>query len=240
MSRARVIVAFALAIGCRPAAAPPGPTMAEPTAATEPTDASTATPTAAEPEPTPSPAPTVPPGPVGCWAQTFGAAPEGSGHTFSAPVDACEACDTLRAGPNAVGLHPEVLRRLVQIQDARPAPPVDEPVLWVNSGPRDGKASKSMHNQALAVDVVVCGLDSPGVATLLREAGFTCVIEYYDPDGKPCKMAHGDLRDTPHAKAAYAPGAWKSGSCPARAVSRGADCQNDKKSEWSYAPSSAG
>jgi hypothetical protein len=91
-----------------------------------------------------------------------------------------------------------------------------------------------MHNQALAVDVVVCGEDTRGAASALRDAGFTCVIEYYDPEGNPCQMAHGDLRDTAFATGAYAPGGKKAGTCPARAVSRGDDCQNQAKDDWSY------
>jgi hypothetical protein len=133
-----------------------------------------------------------------------------------------------------VGLHPEVVRRLHGIASALPEPNVPEPVLWVNSGAREGPRDKSMHNQALAVDLVICGLRSPETAEHLREAGFTCVIEYYDGDGRPCNMAHGDLRGTRWAEGAYAPGGWKSSTCPKRAVSKGEDCQNREKADWSY------
>jgi hypothetical protein len=184
----------------------------------------------------PPPADPPPPeAPVGCWQATYGNAPAETGASLPGPIADCEGCEQLRAGPNAATLHPAVLAKLLQIQRDRPDPPIDEPVLWVNSGRREGKPSKSMHNQGLAIDLVVCGLDSPGTAALLRDAGFPCVIEYYDPDGNPCNMAHGDLRGTPDAKAAYAPGAWKSSSCPSRAVSKGDGCQNQSKGEWSYA-----
>ena len=136
--------------------------------------------------------------------------------------------------PETDSAGPEPVAAVAEPEEPEPAPPIDEPVLWVNSGKREGKPSKSMHNQGLAIDVVVCGLDSPGTAKLLREAGFSCVIEYYDADGNACNMAHADLRGTEHAKAAYAPGAWKSKSCPGRAVSKGEDCQNQSKTDWSY------
>lgn len=190
----------------------------------------------------PEPAPPPEPAKIGCWERTFGAPPAagGVGPSIAEPIVGCEGCETLRAGPHATSLDPEVLRRLLAIQRGRPAPEVDEPVLWVNSGRRAGNPSKSMHNQGLAVDMVVCGLDSPGTAALLRDAGFTCVIEYYAPDGTPCHMAHADLRGTDFATAAYAPGGRKAHTCPQRAVSRGADCQGSSKEDWSYDASGAG
>lgn len=176
------------------------------------------------------------PSPVGCWEKTFGAppAPEVLDPSQAQVIPDCPDCPRLHAGPLAAGLHPEVLRRLYAISEKLPRPPIPEPVMWVNSGARDGPPSKSMHNQALAVDLVICGLNSPQTADHLRDAGFACVIEYYDGDGRPCNVAHGDLRGTRWAKGAYAPGGWKSKSCPERAVSKGADCQNQKKEDWSY------
>jgi hypothetical protein len=93
-----------------------------------------------------------------------------------------------------------------------------------------------MHNQGLAADVVICGLDSPGTAAMLRAAGFTCVIEYYDPDGKPCHVAHADLRATKWAQAAYAPDGRKADTCPLRATSRTEGCHGTQKSDWTYSP----
>lgn len=235
--KTRLLVGLAIGIGgcTRPAPAPtttpPPPPPQRPDA-----DATPPQPEVAEAEP-PVPPPE-PPEPTGCWEANYGSAPEGTGVSLAGPIEGCEGCENLRAGPIAADLHPAVLEKLLKIQTSQPAPPIDEPVLWVNSGKRDGKPSKSMHNQGLAIDVVVCGLDSPGTAALLREAGFTCVIEYYDAEANACNMAHGDLRGTEHAKAAYAPGAWKSTSCPKRAVSKGEDCQNQAKADWSYTPAS--
>ena len=73
--------------------------------------------------------------------------------------------------------------------------------MWINSGKRDGPQSESMHNQGLAVDLVICGLDTTETASHLRQVGFTCVIEYHDRDDNPCHMAHGDLRATRWARA---------------------------------------
>lgn len=242
MTRSSLVVLVILGWGCAsqpasepaPASAPAAPAPATPTLAADGGPSAAAVPPEPEPEP--------PPAPIGCWERTFGAPPNeaGMGPSLSAPVAGCDGCETLRAGPNANGLHGEVLTRLLAIQRARPAPEVDEPVLWVNSGRREGNPSKSMHNQGLAIDVVVCGLDSPQTAALLREAGFSCVIEYYDPDGKPCHMAHADMRGTKAATAAYAPDGRKAGTCPERATSRGEDCQGSSKGDWYYRPSSAG
>ena len=229
---ARIFLGLAFAAN---ACAKPSPASAPTPAQTPETDSAGPEPVAAVAEPEePEPAPEPPAPPKGCWETNYGSAPEGNGVSLPGPIDDCEGCETLRAGPAAAELHPAVLEKLLKIQTSQPAPPIDEPVLWVNSGKREGKPSKSMHNQGLAIDVVVCGLDSPGTAKLLREAGFSCVIEYYDADGNACNMAHADLRGTEHAKAAYAPGAWKSKSCPGRAVSKGEDCQNQSKTDWSY------
>lgn len=192
---------------------------------------------AASPEPPPDPAAeTSPPSRVGCWEREFGAAPkpEGLRPAVDAPIEGCPGCEDLLLGPDAGGLHVEVLRRLAAIDDSLPAPELAEPVVWVNSGAREGPPGKSMHNQALAVDIVICGHDTRTAAQALRDAGFTCVIEYYDPEGNPCHMAHGDLRGTEWARGAYASGGWKSRTCPGRAVSRGEDCQNSAKEDWQY------
>ncbi len=234
---AAVLLGLAVATGACTKSSPPA---TPPPAQTPQTDSAgpDPAPEIADVEPAKPEAEPPPPPPKGCWETNYGSAPEGTGVSLAAPIDGCEGCETLRAGPAASDLHPAVLEKLLKIQTSRPAPPIDEPVLWVNSGKRDGKPSQSMHNQGLAIDMVVCGLDSPGTAKLLREAGFSCVIEYYDADGNACNMAHADLRGTEHAKAAYAPGAWKSKSCPGRAVSKGEDCQNQAKTDWSYAPTS--
>jgi len=172
----------------------------------------------------------------GCWKKTFGKPMDPSAMTPSVagPVPGCGDCETLRAGPKAAGLHPQVLRRLRRIARGLPRPPVEEPLMWVNSGKRDGPAAKSMHNQGLAVDLVICGLDTRQTAARLRQAGFTCVIEYYDGAGNPCNMAHGDLRGTRWARGAYAPGGRKARTCPARAVSKNEDCSNRRKEQWKY------
>ena len=199
------------------------------------------------PEPAPEPAPVAkaepePPKPIGCWEKQYGSPPDKSGlqPSLREKMRGCKGCETLRAGPKAADLHVEVIARLKKIEDELPAPPVDEPKLWVNSGKRDGPPEKSMHNQGLAIDAVVCGLDTVGTAKLLREAGFTCVIEYYDAEGKPCQMAHGDLRNTEWALGAYAKGGRKARTCPKRATSRGSDCQNQSKGEWQYATGDGG
>lgn len=154
--------------------------------------------------------------------------------SLTAPVPRCPDCGELRAGPKAAGLHPQMLRRLRQIERALPGAAVKEPLMWVNSGLREGPPFKSMHNQGLAVDLVICGLDTRQTAARLRQAGFTCVIEYYDSQGNPCNMAHGDLRNTRWARGAYAPGGRKSRSCPAKAVSKNEDCSNRRKEQWKY------
>jgi hypothetical protein len=223
-------LAASLALSC--GAPNPVPASSSPVATASPTDTAVVAP---PPAPVPPPTPPPPP-PKGCWEETFGQAPgAGSGRSFDAPVPDCEGCDALAAGPAAVGLHPEVLRRLLAIQNDHP-PRIDEPVLWINSGKREGPPSKSMHNQGLAVDVVVCGHDTVGTAKILREAGFTCVIEYYAEDGSPCWMAHGDMRGTTHAKSAYRPEGSKSDTCPTRGVHKGVGCQGTSKEDWSYAP----
>ena len=172
----------------------------------------------------------------GCWEQQFGRkpGPGANAPSFDAPIKDCGGCDELRVGPKAAKLHVEVLKRLKKMQDALPDPPIEEPKLWVNSGVRDGPPAKSMHNQGLAVDAVVCGRDSVGTAKLMRKAGFTCVIEYFDAEGKACDMAHADLRNTEFAKGAYAKGGRKARTCPKKAKSKTSDCRNSRKEDWSY------
>jgi len=173
---------------------------------------------------------------VGCWERSFGKAP-GPGAmkpSLSAPVPGCPDCGKLRVGPNAEGLHPQVLRRLRAMEKSLPKPVVPEPLMWVNSGKRKGKKSRSMHDQGLAVDLAICGMKSVQIARKLRAAGFTCVIEYFNSKLQPCNMAHGDLRNTRMAKGPYAPGGAKATTCPLRAVSKKGDCRNSKKDDWRY------
>jgi hypothetical protein len=232
--------AILLLMACRPdgAAAPQPSTAAAQTQTPEPETKAPAP----EVEPEPEPEAKEPPRVVGCWEKLYGSPPDKSGlqPSLREKLRGCKGCETLRAGPKAADLHVEVISRLKAIEDELPAPAVDEPKLWVNSGLRDGPPEKSMHNQGLAIDAVVCGLDTVGTAKLLREAGFTCVIEYYDAEGRPCQMAHGDLRNTEWAVGAYAKGGRKARTCPKRATSRGSDCQNQSKAQWQYAPGDGG
>jgi hypothetical protein len=224
------IVAALLA--CSPDAA-----TREPTAAAAATPSAPPTPApAASATPTPTPVEPAPPRTVGCWEREFGTPPAdgATGPSLPGPIDGCEGCETLRVGPKAAGLHVEVLRRLGSIVAGLPAPAVDEPVMWINSGARTGDPDDSMHNQALAIDAVICGLDTRGTGEKLRAAGFTCVIEYYDAAGNPCHFAHGDLRATKFAAGAYAKGGRKARSCPKRATSRSMNCDNATKRDWTY------
>jgi hypothetical protein len=213
----------------------------------EPTDP-VAVPTAA---PAPTPAPSLPPveppvakpepaapveKKVGCWEREFGKPPAAaaSGRSLPEPIAGCEGCETMRVGPNAAGLHVEVLRRVHAVIESLPAPEIDEPVMWINSGRRDGDPDDSMHNQGLAIDAVICGLDTRGTGERLRKAGFTCVIEYYDGAGNPCHFAHADLRTHPAAVGAYAKDGRKARTCPKRAKSKTMDCGGSKKRDWTY------
>lgn len=198
--------------------------------ATAPTPVAVAPVVAAPVEPTP------PPRPVGCWEREFGTPPAAGSErpSRSSAMPGCERCEQLRVGPKADGLHAEVLRRVRDVVESLPAPEVDEPVLWINSGKRDGDPDASMHNQALGIDAVICGLDTRATGQRLREAGFTCVIEYYDGAGNPCHFAHADLRGTRWAAGAYAKGGRKSRSCPKRAVSRSMNCDGNAKRDWTY------
>lgn len=237
MSRAirTSVVALVAVVACAAGSSAPHEPAAPPVATTTP---------APEPAPTPVPAPTPAPAPVapeehrvvGCWEREFGTPPAAgsTGPSLASAVDGCEGCERLRVGPNASGLHPEVLARLVKIADGLPPPAVDEPVMWINSGAREGDRDDSMHNQALAIDAVICGLDTRATGQKLRDAGFTCVIEYYDGAGNPCHFAHGDMRATRFAEGAYAKGGRKARTCPKRATSRSMNCDNSAKRDWTY------
>ncbi|MBX7084051.1 MAG: hypothetical protein K1X88_32885 [Nannocystaceae bacterium] len=186
--------------------------------------------------PTSAPEPAPAPKPVGCWERTFGQPPAAGSETPSlkAAVPGCDRCETLVLGPRAEGLHPQVLVRVRDVVEALPRPEVDEPVLWINSGRRDGEPDDSMHNQALAIDAVICGMDTRQTGARLREAGFTCVIEYYDAAGNPCHFAHADLRGTQWAQGAYAKGGRKEKTCPKRAKSKTMKCDGSTKRDWTY------
>ena len=174
---------------------------------------------------------------MGCWERVFGTPPSTSdtNRGLSAPVPGCPDCDKLWVGPKAEGLHPQVLKRLRAIEKGLPPPEINEPLMWVNSGKREGSnLNESMHIQGLAIDLVICGLNTLQTAKKLRQAGFSCVIEYYDSERNPCNMAHADLRNTKWAKGAYAPGRRKSRSCPKRSISKKAGCENQAKRDWSY------
>lgn len=225
MLRSLALASLLLACSTREPAAVPS---AEPT-----------TPSVAPPTPTPEPEPepaAPPPRTPGCWEQQFGQAPDpsGTGPSLPSPIDGCEGCEKLRVGPKAQGLHVEVLKRVRDVVAALPPPPVDEPVMWINSGKRDGEIDDSMHNQGLGIDAVICGKDTTATAAALREAGFTCVIEYFDGNGNPCHFAHADLRATKWAVGAYAKGGRKARTCPKKAVSRSMNCDNASKRDWTY------
>lgn len=191
---------------------------------------------AVPPAETKPPEPAPPPRAPGCWEREFGQPPDpsGIGPSLPAAIEGCDGCETLRVGPKAVGLHVEVLRRLQTVVAALPPPPVDEPVLWINSGKRNGEIDDSMHNQGLGIDAVICGKDTTATGALLREAGFTCVIEYFDANGNPCHFAHADLRATKWATGAYAKGGRKARTCPKKAKSKTMDCANSAKRDWTY------
>jgi hypothetical protein len=212
---------------------------AEPT----PTETPAPTPVAAAPQaepaapvPPPIEQPPAPPAKPGCWETHFGTPPAAGSNvpSLASAIDGCPGCETLKVGPKATGLHVEVLRRVHAIVAKLPAPEVDEPVLWINSGARQGDPDASMHNQALGIDAVICGMDTRETAKHLRAAGFTCVIEYYDGEGRPCHFAHADLRATQWASGAYAKGGRKARSCPKRAASKSMNCDNSTKRDWTY------
>jgi hypothetical protein len=222
----RSLAFFFVAVAC--STREPAP---QPRASVTPEPIASAPTKVAEPEPEPPP-PHVP----GCWEREFGQPPDpkGTGPSLSAPIDGCTGCETLRVGPKAAGLHVEVLRRVHAVVASLPKPPVDEPVMWINSGKRAGEIDASMHNQGLGIDAVICGKNTTATAAALRDAGFTCVIEYFDAAGNPCHFAHADLRATKWATGAYAKGGRKARTCPKKAVSRSMNCDNSAKRDWTY------
>jgi hypothetical protein len=235
-----ILVAALAQLGCAREAA--GPATPEASTTEQVTKAPSTPPVAAAPsqpiQPAAKPEPKPKPGPkkIGCWERAFGKPPaaEALGPSLPAAVPGCEGCETLKLGPNAAGLHVEVLRRLQKLVAALPPPEVDEPVLWINSGKRSGDPDDSMHNQGLGIDAVICGLDTRGTGAKLRAAGFTCVIEYYDGAGNPCHFAHADLRTDAAAVGAYAKGGRKARTCPKKARSKTMDCSNSTKRDWTY------
>jgi hypothetical protein len=127
-------------------------------------------------------------------------------------------------------LHPEVQKRIAALQARMQA---RGRRVTLTSGARQGDAADSLHNQSLAADVQVSGLSSVRVAKELQRVGFSCAIPYFDSRGRPCRMAHGDLRHTPLAEGPYAPDSGVK-QCPALAVSKTGGCHNDSKGQWQY------
>jgi hypothetical protein len=127
-------------------------------------------------------------------------------------------------------LHPEVQKRIEVLRSKMRARRHE---VTLTSGARQGDPGDSLHNQSLAADVQVSGLSSVRVARELRAVGFSCAIPYFDSRGRPCRMAHGDLRHTPLAAGPYAPGTGVK-ECPALAVSKTGGCANDSKGQWTY------
>jgi hypothetical protein len=127
-------------------------------------------------------------------------------------------------------LHPEVQKRITTLQANMRA---RRRKVMLTSGARQGDPADSLHNQRLAADVQVSGMSSVRVAKELRRVGFSCAIPYFDSRGRPCRMAHGDLRHTPIAEGPYAPDSEEK-ACPAMAVSKTGGCGNDSKGQWTY------
>jgi hypothetical protein len=127
-------------------------------------------------------------------------------------------------------LHPEVQKRIALLEEKMRG---RHRTVVVNSGARQGDPADSLHNQRLAADVQVSGLSSVRVARELMSVGFSCAIPYFDQRGRPCRMAHGDLRHTELAAGPYAPDSGVK-ECPALAVSRTGGCHNDSKGQWQY------
>jgi hypothetical protein len=127
-------------------------------------------------------------------------------------------------------LHPEVQKR---ITDLRAKMKARKRRVELTSGARKGDPADSLHNQSLACDVRVSGLHSVKVAKELQAVGFSCAIPYFDSRGRPCRMAHADLRHTPVAAGPYAPDSGEK-QCPAVAISKTGGCNNDSKGQWDY------
>jgi hypothetical protein len=135
-----------------------------------------------------------------------------------------------RAEATLQSLHPEVQKR---ITDLRARMKQRRRKVTLTSGARQGNPADSLHNQSLACDVKVSGLHSVRVAKELLAVGFSCAIPYFDSRGRPCGMAHGDLRHTPLAEGPYAPDSGEK-HCPAVAISKTGGCNNDSKGQWTY------
>jgi hypothetical protein len=135
-----------------------------------------------------------------------------------------------RAEATLQSLHPEVQKR---ITDLRARMKQRRRRVTLTSGARQGNPADSLHNQSLACDVKVSGLHSVRVAKELLAVGFSCAIPYFDSRGRPCGMAHGDLRHTPLAEGPYAPDSGEK-HCPAVAISKTGGCNNDSKGQWTY------
>jgi hypothetical protein len=127
-------------------------------------------------------------------------------------------------------LHPEVQKRII---DLRAKMKARRRRVVLTSGARQGDPADSLHNQSLATDVKISGLHSVRVARELEAVGFSCAIPYFDSRGRPCRMAHADLRHTPVAEGPYAPDSGTK-HCPAAAISKTGGCNNDSKGQWSY------
>jgi hypothetical protein len=132
--------------------------------------------------------------------------------------------------PVQASLHPEVQKRIEALRVKMRARKRE---VVLTSGARQGDPADSLHNQSLAADVQVSGLNSVKVAQALRAVGFSCAIPYFDSRGHACRMAHGDLRHTVFAQGPYSPDSG-SKDCPALAVSRTGGCHNDSKGQWVY------
>src|SRR4051812_31966891 len=74
-------------------------------------------------------------------------------------------------------LHPEVQKRIEVLRQKMRARKRE---VVLTSGARQGDPADSLHNQSLAADVQVSGLNSVKVAQALRGVGFSCAIPYFD------------------------------------------------------------
>jgi hypothetical protein len=127
-------------------------------------------------------------------------------------------------------LHPEVQKRITELRARMKA---RRRRVVLTSGARQGDPADSLHNQSLAADVKISGLHSVRVVRELEAVGFSCAIPYFDSRGRPCMMAHADLRHTPVAAGPYAPDSGEK-HCPAAAISKTGGCDNDRKGQWTY------
>src|SRR5688572_16411147 len=127
-------------------------------------------------------------------------------------------------------LHPEVQKRITDLRSRMKA---RRRRVMLTSGKRRGDPADSLHNQSLAADVKVTGFHSVRIARELQAVGFSCAIPYFDSRGRPCRMAHADLRHTPLAEGPYAPDSGEK-QCPAVAISKTGGCNNESKGQWDY------